>query len=154
MRASLDKEILRVVLLFLTGKRVWRERDGSQGTKRPWNGAMLKMPGSAVYKLAQEGKIPTHNVVVCRQGCPKSLGRFREIFPSAHCGTRYLLLALVIHKETRWPRLNPEPRYPTLLRRHLRVAFFTVVPSRRLFFGQRLSFVASSLAITTTFPGW
>ena len=47
---------------------------------------MLKMPGSAVYKLAQEGKFPTHNV--CRQMRPKSLGRFRELFPFVHCGTR------------------------------------------------------------------
>ena len=48
---------------------------------------MLKMPGSAVYKLAQEGKFSTYNVV-WRQGRPKSLRRFREIFPSVRCGTR------------------------------------------------------------------
>ena len=54
---------------------------------------MLKMPGSAVYKLAQEGKFPTHDVV-WRQGRQESLGRFEEIFPSVRCGTRPCILAL------------------------------------------------------------
>ena len=53
---------------------------------------MLKMPGSAVYKLAQEGKFPTHDVV-WRQGRQESLGRFREILPSVHA-EQWRILAL------------------------------------------------------------
>ena len=46
------------------------------------------------------------------QGCPKSLRRFGEIFPSVYCVTRYVLLAL---RQNRLWSLVPRFRGPKVL---------------------------------------